>query len=331
MRTSRLPQVSDDRLLLPIDSGEQQDVVIVGSDAWYCWLASETTRSFALKNQLGTFTVRRERKRNGWYWYVYRKQRGKLHKAYLGKAEEITHERLANVTEALAKRERNEDRPERVVSNPQAKSGMVGAGLAPAREPVAMGETRATSQNALQPQFEEGGKRNLPVQRSPLIGREQEIARICSLLQRSDIHLLTLTGTGGIGKTCLGLQVAHDLSSSFTDGVYFVPLASIRDPELIMPTIAQTLGVKETGGQRSLNLLKAYLRDRQTLLLLDNFEQVLTAAPEISELLAACPHLKILLTSRAPLHISGEHEFHVPPLLVPDLKRLPTVEQLPEY
>jgi predicted ATPase/DNA-binding CsgD family transcriptional regulator len=326
MRASRLPQVSADRLFLPIGSGEQQDTVIVGSDAWYSWLASETTRSFAFKNHLGTFTARRERKRNGWYWYVYRKLQGKLHKAYLGKAEEISHERLAAVAEALSRREHNDDRSERATSSPQAKPSRL-----PTTTSVDNNEPPLSSQSSILAQFEEIGKQDLPVQRSLLIGREQEIARVCSLLQRSDVRLLTLTGTGGIGKTRLGLQVADDLSSNFADGVYFVPLASIRDPELIMPTIAQTLGVKESGGQLHLNLLKAYLRDKQVLLLLDNFEQVLTAAPGISDLLAACSRLKILLTSRAPLHISGEHEFHVPPLLVPDLKHLPTVERLSEY
>src|SRR5713226_8019651 len=104
MRASRLPQVSDDRLFLPNDIGEPQNVVSVGSDAWYSWLKSETTRSFAFKNHLGSFTARCERKRNGWYWYVYRKQEGKLHKAYLGKAEEISRERLFAAAEALSGR-----------------------------------------------------------------------------------------------------------------------------------------------------------------------------------------------------------------------------------
>ncbi len=329
MRASRLPQVSDDRLFLPDGIGEPQNVVSVGSDAWYSWLTSETTRSFAFKNHLGTFTARRERKRNGWYWYVYRKQQGKLYKAYLGKAEEISRERLATAAEALSRRENSSGgRSESIVSRPEETPSPLPTASMDNKEPSLLSQTSVLAY------AEEAGKPNkqiLPAQHSPLIGREQEIARICSLLQRSDVYLLTLTGPGGIGKTRLGLQVAANLSSNFADGVYFVPLASIRDPELIMPTIAQTLGIKETGGQFHLSLLKAYLRDKQLLLLLDNFEQVLMAAPGISDLLATCSHLKILLTSRAPLHISGEHEFHVPPLVVPDLKRLPPVEILSEY
>ena len=143
--------------------------------------------------------------------------------------------------------------------------------------------------------------------------------------------MLTLTGTGGIGKTRLGLQVATELLDDFTDGVYFVPLAPIRDPELVMPAIAQALGIKETGGQTPFSLLKAFLQDRHLLLLLDNFEQILSLAPRLSDLLVVCSHLKILVTSRAPLHISGEYEFLVPPLAVPSLKQLPVVETLSQY
>jgi predicted ATPase/DNA-binding CsgD family transcriptional regulator/tetratricopeptide (TPR) repeat protein len=330
MRTSRLPQVSNDRLFLPNAIGEQPDVVIVGSDAWYNWLTSESTRSFAFKNHLGTFTVRRERKRNGWYWYVYRKQQGKLHKAYLGKAEEISRERLFTVVEMLSNQhESSNKRAESVLPDPEAQTSPLPAVSVDDKKPTILPQTSTLvyPDEAEKPH----GQNNLPAQRSPLIGREQEIVRICSLLQRSEVRLLTLVGTGGIGKTRLGLQVATELSNNFADGVCFVPLASIRDPEMVVPTIAQILGIKETGGQSHLSLLKAYLRDKQLLLLLDNFEQVLVAAPGVSDLLTTCIHLKILLTSRAPLHISGEYEFHVPPLMVPDLKHLVPVEMLSGY
>jgi predicted ATPase/DNA-binding NarL/FixJ family response regulator len=344
MRASRLPQVSDDRLFLPEGIGEQQSVVIVGSDAWYNWLISETTRSFTFKSHLGTFTARRERKRNGWYWYAYHKQQGKLHKAYLGKGEELSRERLFSVAEALLNRDDSDDRSEqtppqgpidRVRPLNQDDSG--DRSEQPSPLPTASVEDEKhplLSQTLAQASSDETRKphkQNLPVQRSLLIGREQEITRICSLLQRPEVRLLTLTGTGGIGKTRLGLQVAAELSGNFADGIYFVPLAAIRDPELVMPTIAQTLGIKGTGGQPYLSLLKAYLRDKQSLLLIDNFEQILMAAPEISELLTTSFHLKILLTSRAPLHIGGEHEFHVPPLDVPDLKHLPALEIISEF
>jgi predicted ATPase len=121
-------------------------------------------------------------------------------------------------------------------------------------------------------------KDNLPVQLTPLIGREQEVAAASALLRRPEVRLLTFTGTGGVGKTRLSLQVATELLSHFADGVYFVPLAPIRDAELVVSTIAQTFGLREAGGQPLLAQLKAYLREKHLLLLLDNFEQVLVAA-----------------------------------------------------
>src|SRR5437867_3041772 len=178
--------------------------------------------------------------------------------------------------------------------------------------------------------------RNLPAQPTPLIGREQEVAAVCTLLRRPEVRLVTLTGTGGVGKTRLGLQVAADLLDDFPDGVYFVPLAPISDPNLVVSSIAQTLEIKEAaerglGQAQPLHLLQAYAQDKHLLLLLDNFEQVVTAAPWLADLLAACPHFRILVTSRAALHIRGEHEFPVPPLALPDLIRLPASETLTQY
>src|SRR5438876_2376762 len=172
---------------------------------------------------------------------------------------------------------------------------------------------------------------NLPAQATPLIGRKQEIQAVCALLRRPEVHLVTLMGTGGVGKTRLGLEVAADLLDEFADGAYFVPLAPISDPDLVVPTIAQVLGIKETGERPLLDLLKAYLRDKHMLLLLDNFEQILLAVTELSNLLADCLHLKVLVTSRAVLHIRGEHEFPVPPLALPDLTHLPGSEALAQY
>jgi predicted ATPase/DNA-binding CsgD family transcriptional regulator len=172
---------------------------------------------------------------------------------------------------------------------------------------------------------------NLPVQLTPLVGRNHEVAAACALLRQPDVRLLTLTGTGGVGKTRLALQVATEIIDDGIDGVRFVPLASISDPELVVPTIAQVLGIKEIAERSLLELLKASLRDKRLLLLLDNFEQVITAGPQVAELVAACPHLKILFTSRAVLHIRGEHEFPVPPLALPNRKQLPDVEDLSQY
>jgi len=172
---------------------------------------------------------------------------------------------------------------------------------------------------------------NLPAQLTPLIGRERELEQVGARLRRADVRLITLTGPGGIGKTRLALQTAADLLDSFVDGVFFVDLAPISDPALVVATIAQTLGLKEAGGQPLLDSLKRYLREKELLLLLDNFEQIVEAAPLVAELLRAAPALKVLVTSRTPLHLSGEHEFGVPPLTLPDPKQLPSVEQLNQY
>jgi predicted ATPase/DNA-binding CsgD family transcriptional regulator len=171
----------------------------------------------------------------------------------------------------------------------------------------------------------------LPIQLTSLLGREQEEAVVCSLLRREEVRLLTLTGAGGIGKTRLALQVAADLLEDFADGVCFVSLASISDPELVLPTIAQALDLKEVGEHSLLDLLQALLRDKHILLLLDNWEQVITASPLLANLLTSCPELKLLITSRAVLHLQGEYEFPVPPLAVPDLKRLPDLEAVAQY
>ncbi len=154
---------------------------------------------------------------------------------------------------------------------------------------------------------------------------------MCALFQQTDIRLVSLIGPGGVGKTRLGLAVANNLLDVFADKVYFVSLASINDPDLVIPAIAQPLGIKETGEQPLLEWLKAYIRDVPILLVLDNFEQVLKAAPKLSELLTACQHLKFLITSRTALHVRDEHEFPVLPLTLPDLNHPPTGEVLSQY
>ncbi len=171
---------------------------------------------------------------------------------------------------------------------------------------------------------------NLPTPLTPLVGREQEIAAVCALLSRPEVRLITLTGTGGIGKTRLAIHVAAEVLADFPDGVFFVSLASLSDPALVLSTIAQILDVKESGARPVPELLTAYLRDKYLLLCLDNFEHLLEASPQLTDLLRVCPHLAILVTSRAVLHLQGEHLFPVPPIAVPDLTGLPlTAETLP--
>jgi predicted ATPase len=151
------------------------------------------------------------------------------------------------------------------------------------------------------------------------------------LLSREDARLITLTGPGGTGKTRLGLQVAAELTDSFADGVFFVNLAPISDPALLIPTIAETLGIREEASQSLLDRLREGLQQKQIMLLLDNFEQIVSAAEAVVDLLVACPLFKILVTSREVLHVRAEHEFAVTPLPLPDLKRLPDLATLSHY
>ena len=172
---------------------------------------------------------------------------------------------------------------------------------------------------------------NLPTQPTLLIGRDEEAAALRQQLLKTEARLLTLTGPPGIGKTRLALQVASQVLDDFPDGVFFVALAPLNDADLVATTIANTLGIPNMGPRTSLERLKDFLRDMQTLLLLDNFEQILAAAPQIAELLLACPFLKLLITSRAPLRIRQERQIPVTSLALPDLAHLPDVETVTGY
>jgi predicted ATPase/DNA-binding CsgD family transcriptional regulator len=163
-----------------------------------------------------------------------------------------------------------------------------------------------------------------------LLGREQELAEVCALLRRAEVRLLTLTGVGGVGKTRLALEAARVLQADFPEGIWFVPLAPVSNPDRVIPTIAQTLGLWEAEDRPLLEHLQTYLGNRHLLLVLDNFEQILSAAPALAALLAFCPALHLLVTSRAVLHLSGEYEFAVQPLPVPDLAHLPDQQRLAE-
>ncbi|MFN8500096.1 MAG: tetratricopeptide repeat protein [Anaerolineae bacterium] len=163
---------------------------------------------------------------------------------------------------------------------------------------------------------------NLPIPLTSFIGREQELAAVDGLLERKMVRLVTLTGPGGVGKTLLALHAAAQMDS-FRDGLYFVNLAPITEPTLIVSTIAQTLHVREQSGSPILDVLKDYLRDKSLLLILDNFEQITDAAPLVSDLLLATSKLKVIVTSRETLRVRGEHEFPVPPLAAPNPRNLP--------
>ncbi len=167
--------------------------------------------------------------------------------------------------------------------------------------------------------------RLLPIPQTPLIGRDEVVWAIQKHLLQSEVRLLTLTGPPGIGKTRLALQAAAEVLDTFANSVFFVALAAITNPMLVCATIIETLSLSDMG-EPPLERLKAYLRDKQMLLVLDNFEQVLPAAPQIAELLMVCPRLKILATSRAPLRIRSERQFPVSPLSVPDLAHVLDME-----
>jgi predicted ATPase/class 3 adenylate cyclase/Tfp pilus assembly protein PilF len=172
---------------------------------------------------------------------------------------------------------------------------------------------------------------NLPTQPTPLVGREREVAEIAELLRRADVRLLTLTGTGGTGKTRLALQSAAELIDEFEDGVFFVALASISDHELVASTVTGALRMSGSGGRAIKEDLKDQLRYKELLLVLDNFEQVVDAAPLVGELLLSCPRLKVLVTSRTLLRVYGEYEYLVRPLELADPRHLPPIERLSQY
>ena len=174
--------------------------------------------------------------------------------------------------------------------------------------------------------------RQLPAQRNALVGRERELQAAKNLLRQDDIRLITLTGPGGTGKTRLAVQVAEEVAEQFSGGVWFVGLASILDSGLVVSAIAQALEVRASQNRPLVDDIKEHLRrSPAALLLLDNFEHVLAAAPVVTELLGASRTLKILVTSRAALHLYGEQELHVPPLALPDPRNLGPVELLSEY
>ena len=310
--------------ILTYQLGEHPAQVVVDSSDWYAWL--QTASTFTFRGEQGSFTARKERaghRRGSAYWRAYRTWHGQLQRAYLGQSEELTLERLQSVVVVLASKGAGEG---------SLDVPGLGAGTKLPSETSSRARTHRRRATGAQGLHEAARSKpwlaSFPVPLTALIGREQEVRATCELLSHPEVRLLTITGTGGVGKTRLALEAAGVLRADFVDGACFVPLAPVSDSARVMAAIAQALGLWEVAALPPEEQVQTALRERHLLLLLDNFEQVVKAAPQLASLLASCPRLHLLVTSRAALHLSGEYEFPVSPLAVPDLTQQLSPETL---
>jgi non-specific serine/threonine protein kinase len=254
------------------------------------------------------------------------------------KALDLTQERLAEqvncAVQTIRKLESNARRPSRQLAEHLAAQLLI----APDERAAFLEWARRGAAEQTAPSFGQTAApapwrplqsfHNVPTPFTSMIGRTHELHALRRMLLRDDVRLLTLVGPPGVGKTRLALELARACGDAFPDGVWWVPLAAVEESSLMLPTLAQTLHVKEQSGQQLIERLHAYLYAKHLLVVLDNFEQLVHAAPQVAELLAAAPRLTVLVTSRMPLHVSGEHEYGVPPLALPDLAHLPAPSDL---
>jgi predicted ATPase/DNA-binding CsgD family transcriptional regulator len=314
--------------ILTYHKDQQIQRLMIGTSAWYRWLQTATT--FTYTSDQGSFTARREQagnKRGGWYWRAYQRHAGRLRRVYLGRTEELTPERLSAAAMQLAG-------PEQVTEHEQARVRQAKTTLAELEErthrsPMELPWSQAERRAA--PDSIRRLSNPLPSPLTSLVAREREVVAACTLLAHPEVRELTLTGTGGVGKTRLALAIAATMQDEFPDGICFVSLAALRDADLVLPSIAHAEGLQDKSAGSPIALLQAALRDKHHLLLLDNFEHVIGAAPSLLNLLTACPHLKILVTSREVLRVRGEREFVVQPLALPDPTHLADDQTLAHY
>ncbi|MCC6629420.1 MAG: tetratricopeptide repeat protein [Chloroflexi bacterium] len=293
--------IEGDTLTLPAE-GAGPATLTVDTLAWRAWLAD--AKAFAYRGPEGHFTARKERAghgRGGHYWKAYRRRDGRLRRVYLGQDADLTLDRLRAAAAALAA---------------APTTGGI-AGTARAGDPATPMIAPASAGPWAMPRVAPAGSA-LPASVTSFIGRAALVELLRARLPRDDVRLLVLIGPGGVGKTRLALQVALALRDAFAQGTAFVSLAPLVDPALVPAAIAQALGVPEVAGHSVEARLTEALRSQDLLLVLDNFEQVAAAAPLLADLLAAAPRLTVLVTSRAVLNLSGEHDLPVPPLALPE-------------
>jgi hypothetical protein len=329
---AQTPPIIQDGILTYQLDGQLAQVMVDSAD-WYAWLAAAST--FTFRSAYCSFTARKERagnRRGSLYWRAYCTRNGRLQRSYLGQSEALTLHRLQAVAVRLFGMRGGE-----TVLAVQAQD-LEGAPRSPAVSGAPARLRRGTNPSFQGPaeleeiapkgESEAPGRTTPPVPLTSFFGREREVAVVAALLRHTSVRLVTLIGTGGVGKTRLALQVAAEGGDTFADGVCFVSMAPVSDPEQVMPAIAKDLGLWEALDRPLLDHVRDYLQEKHLLLLLDNFEHVAAASPQLAALLVSCPHLHLLVTSRAALHLSGEYEFPVSPLPTPDLTQLEDAQAL---
>src|SRR5256714_1386544 len=306
------------------NSSKRKLPVTPDSQEWFALLAN--IPSFTFSGQHGQLTVRQEtRPGGGAYWYAYRRTGKRMVKKYLGRTLELTLALLEEVAREIAASSAFHSKQEPLARDPSLEQAYHSS------QAYLSSPTPSTVSEAFRSSPKSRPVWKMPTLLTPFIGRQQEVAAICALLSRPEVRMLTLWGTGGIGKTRLAIEAAGIMRTSFADGVCFVGLAPIRDPNLVMPTIARALSIQKTAERSLIEQMQATLREKHLLLVLDNLEQIVTSTPAVEELLLACPYVKVLVTSRAVLRLQAERLFLVPPLTLPDLNKLPEYEVLVRY